>query len=232
MHLVQGGSDLSAAAKLWLKQHVQVRISAELDNPLSPTTPEGAVDYRLEFFLSWMPHGPDAEFPDLEAALTSTEGITWDPQDLGGEILIVDVVLGSADLVVVDVTARDLFFALDARSGTLADMYPVLFAEPDIVPRLLDELANAGCGYAILLDELTVEPPWQDADIASLCLGLGLVELGRGCVFAAIDTRAQAIAGRAAADLGFEPFERGISVLDLGLTTLEETITVRLGSSD
>ena len=219
-----GGAGLSPGALAWVTRHVETRLTAQLSNPVAPDLPPGAVDYQLDFVLPWIPAGSDAEFPDLEALLTSIVGGS---QDLAGESVI-DVVLGGADLAVVEVHHLSLLDALDARTQGLTDLYPPLFSRGDLDQELAETLANPGSSHAILIDELTLEIPWQDTHVASIGLGLGLTELCRGCSFAALDI---AVAGEhqmAAQDLGFRPWRQGISILDLALTTLEIKVSALL----
>jgi hypothetical protein len=208
---------------------LEVQLSTQLSLPGEEPYPPGAVDYWSHVQLTWYPEDATAEDLRVLGPLAS-QGTEIDDG--------VRFEIGRAHFVMVDLSRSDLFDALDAREADLGYLAGVLFPRPEdgTTYAIADELLAADSN-AVLVNSVEIDPPWRGLKLGLLSTGIALLELGRGCSFAALDAMEPATKG---ADrrksvhkrltwywhqLGFESWRERVMILDLSTTTLDEQMS-------
>lgn len=224
------GSQVSPETLDQLTGSLNARLECELRTADNQMEPPGAVDYYATFFVDWFPGDMDTE-PDgvVLAAAARAAGIT----DADSEC--VEIPVGRAHFLIVDTADPNLYEALDAREGDLELLGSVLLSQGHLVDALADQL-EIGSGYGILGNSLSIDAPWRGMHLGLRGAALALNELRRGCDFAAVfpmepgtrkeDERHASHARLAKywARLGFELWQNQIMVLDLNLTTFDQSV--------
>jgi hypothetical protein len=220
---------VGTACRSALLDTLEVQLFTQLSLPGEEPYPAGAVDYWSHVQLTWYPD--DATADDLlvlePLARQGTEiddGIRFD--------------IGRAHFVMVDLLRPDLFEALDAREADLGYVAGVLFPrlEDGATYEIGDELHSADSN-AVLVNSVEIDPPWRGLKLGLLSTGIALLELGRGCSFAALDAmdpgtkgaeRRKSVHKRLSwywHQLGFESWRERVMILDLSTTTLDERMS-------
>jgi hypothetical protein len=227
---VRVGSQVSPETRDQLTGSLFTRLECELRTADNRMEPSGAVDYYATFFVDWFPSEIDTE-PDevVLAAAARAAGIA----DATSECI--EIPVGRAHFLIVDSADPNLYEALDAKEGDLELLGSALLSQGHLVDALADQL-EPGSGYGILGNSLCIDAPWRGMHLGLRGAALALNELRRGCDFAAVfpmepgtmtEDERQASHARLAkywARLGFEHWQNQIMVLDLNLTTFDQSV--------
>ncbi|HST66752.1 MAG TPA: hypothetical protein VLM05_16315 [Mycobacteriales bacterium] len=208
-----------------------ISLSAELPLPGEEPYPPGAVDYFATYNIAWYPGGNEQWESDDETIVS----LLAEAANVNSAEERVLIPAGHAHLVVVD-SFGDPFGSLDAREADLAYLAEMVYVEGEVHPDL-DERLEGFDQYAVLVNNVAVEPAWRELSIGLLGTGTVLSELSRGCRFAALDAirpgiedweerqqshrRLSTYWGK----LGFESWKDRVLVLDLATATLTEALT-------
>jgi GNAT superfamily N-acetyltransferase len=142
--------------------------------------------------------------------------------------------VGRAHFVVADLLEGGLYDALDARESDLEYLAAVLFSKGDNDTYEIEEELLAPGNHAVLVNLVEIDPIWRGMKLGLLSTGVALLELGRGCSFAALDAMQPGVDDEARRrsihkrltwywrQLGFDSWRERVMVLDLGATTLHD----------
>lgn len=224
------GSQLSPETLAQLTASLHTRLECELRTAGNQMEPSGAVDYHATFYVDWFPGEIDTAPDELVlAAAALAAGVA----DSGSEY--VEIPVGGAHFLIVDSADPDLYDALDAREGDLELLGSALLRDGRLVDALADQL-EAGSGYGILGNSLWIDAPWRGLHLGLTGAALAFNEMRRGCDFAAVFPMEPGTAGEDERDashtrltgywarLGFELWQDQIMVLDLNLSTFDESV--------
>lgn len=217
---------VGAVCRSALIDTLEVQLSTQLSLPGEEPYPPGAVDYWSRVELTWYPEDATAEDlrvlePMASQGTEIDDGVRFD--------------IGRAHFVIVDPLRPELFDALDAREADLAYLAGILFPplEEGQTYEIESELLAAGSD-AVLVNSVEIDLPWRGLKLGLLSTGIALLELGRGCSFAALDAmepgtkgadRRKSVHKRLSwywHQLGFESWRERVMILDLSTTTLDE----------